>query len=177
MEAGREANLPAQSPQTQANPRIPQPDAHARRPEGPQPPEGEGPAPADGIARAAGPLSADGAVQTGRLASSEQIRLVYREGRRFSDELLVVYVKPNGMGVRRMAVSVSGRAGGAVVRNRLKRRIREASRRAGCEIPEGTDVVVVARTAAAAASYQELQASLGRLAARSAAGSSRPGDT
>lgn len=65
----------------------------------------------------------------------------------------VVLVLPRGTacgeGARRLGVTVSRRVGAAVVRNRVKRHIREWFRRR-CEILDpGVDVVVIARASAA----------------------------
>lgn len=107
-----------------------------------------------------------------RLTASESFRLAYREGTRISDDLLVVYVRSNGQGVRRLGISVPGRIGPAVRRNRLKRRLREASRAAAGVLPAGVDGVIVPRLAAARAPAAALQESVRALFNR-AAGSLR----
>lgn len=53
--------------------------------------------------------------------------------------------RPNGLGRTRWGISVKARLGQAVVRNRVKRRLREVLRRA--PLPAGWDVVVQPRTA------------------------------
>ncbi len=71
----------------------------------------------------------------------------------------------------RFGFAVSSRLGGAVRRNRIRRRLRESARRlnldgeqTGCR---GLDVVVSARPSAAAAEFAELDAALRRLLRRS----------
>ena len=78
-----------------------------------------------------------------KLAGNEQFKAVLSKGRRFEDELLVVYTAENGCGHARLGVSVNKTLGGAVVRNRLKRLVREAFRRSQGEIPAGFDYVVM----------------------------------
>ena len=54
-------------------------------------------------------------------------------------------------------MTVSSKVGNAVVRARVKRRLREIFRRRRALLPAGVDVVVVARSAAASASFEELR--------------------
>ena len=67
---------------------------------------------------------------------------------------MVMRVRANGTGKTRIGFSVSRRLGKAVVRNLVKRRLREAARSA--TLPAGWDVVLIARIGAARASYAEL---------------------
>lgn len=60
----------------------------------------------------------------------------------------------------------SGRVGGAVVRNRVRRRLREIVRRHQCELRRGVWFVIIARHEAATASYNALEDEWLRLASR-----------
>ncbi len=95
-----------------------------------------------------------------RLTASEDYRLAHREGRRISDELLTIYVRANTLAVCRVGITVPGRLGPAAHRNRVKRRVREASRLTEHELPGGIDVVIVPRAAAGAATFGALQESV-----------------
>jgi len=103
-----------------------------------------------------------------RLTAPRDFQLAYREGTRISDDLLVVYARPNGLPAARVGIAVPGRAGTAVRRNRVKRRVREASRLAGGVVPEGMDVVIVPRAAAGRAPFPALQESIRGLFNRAA---------
>ena len=61
---------------------------------------------------------------------------------------LVVYCRPNRLGHNRLGVTVSTKLGGAVVRNRARRRLRELYRLAQPNMRQGYDIVLVARSRA-----------------------------
>ena len=80
-----------------------------------------------------------------RLRASADFRRVREGGRSWAHPLLVLYVVPNTLGHNRFGFSVSRRIGGAVVRNRAKRRMREAARLFKDELDQGWDMVFIAR--------------------------------
>jgi ribonuclease P protein component len=78
-----------------------------------------------------------------RLVKTSQFKAVYAGRARVGDGRLVVYARPNGLAETRLGVSVGRRCGGSVQRNRVKRLLREAFRRARAVFPAGFDVVLV----------------------------------
>jgi ribonuclease P protein component len=80
-------------------------------------------------------------------------------------EGFVVLVRPTSIlgGVSRLGVTVSRRVGNAVIRNRVKRWIREWFRKDRGAIGPGLDLVVIARPAAARMTGSETHAALARL--------------
>ncbi len=72
-------------------------------------------------------------------------------GRRYTGGSFVLLVGPTRRetGEARLGMTVSRKVGNAVVRNRLKRRVREWFRRGGRLLVPGLDVVVIARAGAA----------------------------
>jgi ribonuclease P protein component len=78
-----------------------------------------------------------------RLRSSADFQRVYTRRRSASDGRIVVYAAENGLPHSRLGLSVSSRLGGAVVRNRWKRVLRESFRLRRGELPVGFDLVVV----------------------------------
>jgi len=92
---------------------------------------------------------------------------VYRTGKVEGNRLLVVRARPGEGGVTRFGFAVGKVVGGAVVRNRIKRRLRAA-----CDtlrIVEGLDIVIGARRTAAEADYAALRHSLATLLGRAGA--------
>jgi ribonuclease P protein component len=100
-----------------------------------------------------------------RLRRRSDFSAAYRRGRVQGNQLLVVRVLPNQLEVARFGFAVSKVVGGAVVRNRVKRRLREIARQ--LPVRPGVDVVVGARKAAAGASSVELREAMTRLMRRS----------
>ena len=90
-----------------------------------------------------------------RLRDSRQYALVYKKGRAWANSLLVMRALPNSLGTVRCGSSVSRRVGKAVVRNRVKRLLREILRVTPLET--GWDIVFSARPAAANTDYARLR--------------------
>jgi ribonuclease P protein component len=83
--------------------------------------------------------------------------------------LLVLYVASNDLDHARVGITVSGRVGKAVVRNKVRRRIREALRTRPVGLAAGNDLVVIARPRSAAASWTELNVALDSVLGRAGA--------
>jgi len=104
-------------------------------------------------------------VNEGRyLTKPEQYALVYNKGSSWISSLVVMKVLPNGLSLSRYGFSVSRRVGKAVVRNRVKRLLREILRQA--PLQPGQDIVFIARPAAATADYASLEKSVNSLLSR-----------
>src|SRR5512137_1765398 len=78
-----------------------------------------------------------------RLANNRQFKAVLDHGRRVGDRLLTLYLAPNDCGYPRLGISVGKSSGQAVVRNRLKRLLREAFRQNQDRLPRSFDYVLM----------------------------------
>ena len=106
-----------------------------------------------------------------RLRARAEFTAVQDNGRRVSSRFLTLIGRANGLGYDRLGIIASRRVGGAVVRNRAKRRLREIFRR---EEPDGMtpdpkslDIVAIARRDLALAPFvlvrADVQAALKKL--------------
>lgn len=96
-----------------------------------------------------------------KLRKNAEFRVVYRKGRSFSNNLLVLYTyKNNRNDFNRFGVSVSKKVGKSVVRSRVRRLIKESYRLNLDSFKKGYDLVVVARTFSKDKSYNEIENSL-----------------
>jgi ribonuclease P protein component len=104
-----------------------------------------------------GPVGRETFSRDDRLRKRREFEECYASGLRVSGRHILVFLLPGGPSGPRLGISVSRRVGSAVVRNRVRRRLREIFRRSR-PLLRGIPVRVVvnARSSAASASADEL---------------------
>ena len=81
---------------------------------------------------------------------------IFREGTKSRTAHFWISFRPNGLSHRRLGITVGKKVGSAVVRNRLKRRIREFYRQNKRIFPEETDVVITAKEDAGRLDFRQV---------------------
>ena len=102
--------------------------------------------------------------KTAPLKENHLFRRAYNRGKSAADSRLALYVRRNGQKTNRLGFTVSTKVGCAVVRTRVRRRLREIYRLNEDRLVSGADVVVVARVRAASSDYHQMERSFLKLA-------------
>ncbi|MDE6454553.1 MAG: ribonuclease P protein component, partial [Dysosmobacter sp.] len=97
------------------------------------------------------------------LKKNHEFRRLYQKGASAVAGSMVLYCRKNRLGHNRLGVTVSVKLGGAVVRNRARRRLREVYRLNSPRLSQGWDLILVARGRTLGASWKERNDSFLRL--------------
>ncbi|MGZ5430790.1 MAG: ribonuclease P protein component [Thermoanaerobaculia bacterium] len=105
-----------------------------------------------------------------RVGARRDFRAAYEHGAKHHGRLVVVFAKPRAEGGPRLGLTATRKAGGAVVRNRARRRVREIFRRWAATAPEvSLDLIVNISEQATRAPFAALSSEVTALLARAAA--------
>ncbi|CAH2215340.1 ribonuclease P protein component [Tepidibacter aestuarii] len=101
-------------------------------------------------------------VNANGIKKDSDFRKVYKTGKSFANRLLVMYVVKNNLDINRVGFSVSKKIGKAVVRNKVKRRMRESFRLYTNEnnLKVGYDFVFIARMPISESDFMSTQKSM-----------------
>jgi len=110
-----------------------------------------------------------------RLTSRDDFQKVYRSGKSSANKQFVVYVLHRPQTPQfRVGISASKKIGSAVVRNRMRRVIKEIVRSHAEKIAEHVDFIIIVRKPAVEQNYEEMERSLLHVFRRAALIPSRP---
>ena len=95
-----------------------------------------------------------------RLLRRSEFLAVSDSGRRCKSSNFLLLIKKNNLERPRIGITVSKKVGNAVIRNRVKRLVREYFRTHKEDFPASSDTVVIAFPGAAGLSYREVESEL-----------------
>lgn len=105
-------------------------------------------------------------MKKGRITKNREYRLVFENGESVATRGLVLYRMKNGLSENRSGFVVSKKTGNAVIRNRVRRLLRETYRSYAEELATGYDLVFIARSPAAAFDFTQAAAEMKRILKR-----------
>jgi len=94
------------------------------------------------------------------LTKNYEFRRLYNKGKSSANKFAVVYCMKNFSSNNRLGITVSTKLGGAVQRNRIRRRLKEIYRLNEKTVQKGYSIVIVARQRSKEAAWDELQSSV-----------------
>src|SRR5262249_8462955 len=98
-----------------------------------------------------------------RLVRRGEFDVVYHAAKRRSNTHFTLFYRANGLPYSRFGFSIKKALGGAVVRNRMRRRVREIVRLHRQELPAGWDMIIHPKSSVARAPFAALTGELLRL--------------
>ena len=98
-----------------------------------------------------------------KLSKTSEFKKVFSQGRRNESKNLIIFILKNDYSFNRLGVIVKKETGKAVVRNKIKRRLKEAGRLLNKKLSLGYDIIVLAKNNIREANYFEICYDLERL--------------
>ncbi|MFS1510943.1 ribonuclease P protein component [Chengkuizengella sp. SCS-71B] len=95
-----------------------------------------------------------------RLKKKEDFNFIYRYGKSTANHQFVVYYKQNSIHHFRLGISVSKKIGNAVVRNRMRRMIKEIVRHHADKVDSRHDFIIIVRKPAIHMDYYQMEKSI-----------------
>ena len=97
---------------------------------------------------------------TSTIKKNYEFKRLYNKGKSSASQYVAVYCRRNGTDFSRLGITVSAKIGGAVVRNRIRRRLKEIYRLNEEKLKPGLDIVIAARKKCVFAGYHEIENSV-----------------
>jgi len=94
------------------------------------------------------------------LTKNHEFKRLYNKGKSAASKYVVVYSARNNSAVNRLGITVSTKLGGAVKRNRIRRRLKEIYRLNEPDLRRGYNIVLVARHGSRDAKWKDIESSV-----------------
>ncbi|MBA7497451.1 Ribonuclease P protein component [subsurface metagenome] len=91
-----------------------------------------------------------------KLSKTSEFKKVFSEGRRIEGKNLIIFILKNDYDFNRLGIIVKKETGKAVVRNKIKRRLKEANRLLNKKLLPGYDIIVLAKNNIKESDYFEI---------------------
>lgn len=95
-----------------------------------------------------------------RLRSNVDFKKVYRDGKSYWNRNLVIYLKRNGLGYTRVGFTVTKKIGNSVVRNKIRRRMKEILRKNFDNIEGDYDIILIPKKNVVDIDYKTLESAM-----------------
>ncbi|WFA08316.1 ribonuclease P protein component [Tissierella sp. Yu-01] len=95
-----------------------------------------------------------------RLRKNLEFRKVYNNGKNFWNRNLVLYIRKNDLEETRLGLTITKKVGNAVVRNKIRRRLKEIYRLNLYRVKDGYDLIIIPKKNVVDISYKELESAL-----------------
>jgi len=91
-----------------------------------------------------------------KLSKTSEFKKIFSEGRRIEGKNLIIFISKNDYNFNRPGIIVKKETGKAVVRNKIKRRLKEAFQLVNKKLSPGYDIIVLAKNNIGKSSYFEI---------------------
>lgn len=95
-----------------------------------------------------------------RLRKNIEFKRVYNKGKNYWNRNLILYVRKNGLEETRLGITITKKIGNAVIRNKIRRRLKEIYRLNHQSVKNGYDLIFIPKKNVVDLSYKELESSL-----------------
>ena len=95
-----------------------------------------------------------------RLRKNMEFKKVYSGGKSYWNRNLILYVRKNELENSRIGITITKKIGNAVVRNRIRRRIKEIIRLKLGNIKDGYDLIIIPKKNVQDISYKDLESAM-----------------
>ena len=95
-----------------------------------------------------------------RLRSNMEFQKVYKNGKNYWNRNLILFVKKNGLAYTRVGYSITKKIGNSVVRNKIRRQLKEVYRLNFYRIEEGYDLIFIPKKNIVDISFKEIESAM-----------------